>query len=237
MQILLKELLKEVDMGGLPPAQSPSAPEPDSQPESPQSTQKKKIQIYCDMDGVLVDLDKGFAANPLSDGYTVKNFKNHPKFGGQEKLAQKTFWKIIDATPNFWVNLPEMPDAKKLWKFIMDNFPEPAPVILSAGQGDTVKEQKTAWIEKHISPSAKVMLADAGRNKSQHAINRGDTNIIHLLIDDTENPGEPKHQNCTNWEKAGGNFKALHYIGLADAKTKLSEFMVANGYPKPNLSQ
>lgn len=242
MQILLKELLKEVDMGGLPPAQSPSAPEPDSQPESPQSTQKKKIQIYCDMDGVLVDLDKGFAAHPMTGGYTVNNFKNHPKFGGQEKLARKTFWKIIDNTPNFWLNLPEMPDAKNLWKFISENFSEPAPVLLTAGQNRStdpqfsIKEQKEAWIRKHISASAKVMLSDAGRNKSQHAINRTDPSIIHLLIDDTEKE-DPKNKNCTNWEAAGDNFKALHYIGLADAKTKLSEFMVANGYPKPNLSQ
>jgi hypothetical protein len=100
-----------------------------------------------------------------------------------------------------------------------------------------VEAGKTAWIKKHISTSAQVIISDAGRNKSQYAINAGDTNTIHLLIDDTENPGEPKHQNCTNWEMAGENFKALHYVGLSDAKTKLSEFMIANGYQKPDISR
>jgi 5'-nucleotidase len=241
MQILLKELLKEVQTGqGEEPLPIASPSEPT---EKIQKSSQKNIQCYVDMDGVLVDMDKGFAAHPLTGGYIVKNFKNHPKFKGNGKLATSTFWKIINNTPHFWLKLPEMPDAKKLWEFLIDNFPETPPVILSAGQVDktdpkfNIQTQKEEWIRQHISSTAQVILADAGRNKSRYAINRGDPNIIHLLIDDTEISGDPNHQNCTNWEKAGANFKALHYIGLADARVKLTEFMVANGHEKPNISQ
>ena len=129
MHILLKNVLKEVE------EKSPL-----------------QVQFYCDMDGVLVNLDKGFKA--VSGGLSPKEY--------EDKNGKNTFWKVVNKYPTFWLDLEPMPDANTLWDFISDNFKNPAPVILSAGQGNRITEQKTAWIRKHIDPNVKVIIATSG---------------------------------------------------------------------------
>ena len=104
------------------------------------------------MDGVLVDMDAGFME--LSDGLTPKEY--------EEKNGKSSFWKLISSKPTFWIDLKPMPDAKILWDFIKESFNNPPPVILSAGQGSSIVQQKTAWIRKHIDPTVKVIIASAG---------------------------------------------------------------------------
>jgi hypothetical protein len=160
-----------------------------------------RVQIYCDMDGVLVDMDKGFKA--LSGGYTPDNFKD--KFNGDKKVAQKEFWKIIARKPDFWISLEPMPDAKVLWNFIEENFKDPVPVILSAGQGSTVVQQKTEWIRKHISQTVKVLIAPSGVKKPEFILNhpvQGGQYVTHVLVDDMS-------KNMSAW-----NDQTRHRIGI-----------------------
>ena len=132
MQILLKDLIKEADK-----------PAP------------LQIQVYCDMDGVLVNMDKG---EPMSD-------------------------------------------AKVLWDFIKDNFKTPPAVILSAGQGADIAQQKTAWIRKNIDPSVKVIIASSDEPRSNKII-QSTGRVTHVLIDAVED-------NITKW-----NNQAAHRIGI-----------------------
>jgi hypothetical protein len=188
MQILLKNLLKEV--------------------ENPEEQNPLKVQIYCDMDGVLVDMDKGF--KKLSGGVAVNDFRNQPEFHGDKKLAQKKFWRLVN-TPNFWIDLEPTPDAKVLWKFISDNFKEPAPVILSAGSGASLVKQKTDWIRKYISPTAKVIISATGLRKPEYIIEQPMTS--HVLIDDTQ-------ANIDAW-----NNTEKHRVGILhkDAASTISQ--------------
>jgi hypothetical protein len=192
MQILLKNILKEVE---------------DNNP--------LQVQIYCDMDGVLVNMDEGF--KKISGGFTPKNFKDSPEFGGDTKKAQKRFWQLINSTPNFWINLEPMPDAKLLWDYLNDNFKSPRPVILSAGQGAKVVQEKTAWIRTHIDPTVKVMIAQSGVKKPEYVVaTPGRT--THILIDDTD-------KNITAWDNV-----SQHRIGILHKNTavtipQLKEFL------------
>ena len=59
--------------------------------------------IFCDMDGVLVNFDGTF-------------FK---KYGIMPyKLPREELWEIVINTPNYWVDLPKMPDADKLMNYL-----------------------------------------------------------------------------------------------------------------------
>ena len=109
MHILLKSLLKEAE------EQSPL-----------------KYQFYCDMDGVLVDMDGGF--KKISGGMLPKEY--------EAKNGKNSFWAIVNQHPNFWVDLEPLPDAKVLWSYIRGNFKNPQPVVLSAGQGARIKEHR-----------------------------------------------------------------------------------------------
>lgn len=170
-----------------------------------------KIQIYCDMDGVLVDMDKGFEA--ISGGYTPKTFKDAPQFNGNDQLARKEFWKLIGRTPNFWANLDPMGDATVLWKYLTETFKDPAPVILSAGQGRDILAGKTSWIRKHISPTAQVILAPGGVKKPNYIIPQ--EGVTHILIDDTQ-------KNLDVWDN-GDNRLAIFHKNAAETIRLLGE--------------
>lgn len=166
MHILLKNILKEIE-----------------------EANPVKYQFYCDMDGVLVDMEKGFKA--ISGGLSPKDY--------EAKNGENSFWPLINKHPNFWIDLEPLPDAKILWDYIKDNFKNPPPVILSAGnvqKNPTIKTQKEAWIRKHIDPNVRVILAMSGELKPQNIINGGDIGIVHILLDDTE-------KNIIAWENSG----------------------------------
>ncbi len=194
MSILLKDILKEVE------EKSPL-----------------QVQVYCDMDGVLVDMNKGF--KKISGGYTAEDLKNSPEFRGDKRAAQKKFWQLINRTPNFWLDLEPMPDAKILWDFIKDNFKNPVPVILSAGQGADIIAQKTAWIRKHIDPTVKVIIATAGTKKPEYIFQASPgQRITHVLVDDTQ-------KNLDAWDNEARHQVAVHHKDAASSISQLKAFL------------
>ena len=188
MHILLKDLLKEaVDNEG---------------DENP-----LKVQVYCDMDGVLVDMDKGF--KELSGGLLPKEY--------EEKNGKNSFWKLVNSKPNFWIDLEPTPDAQVLWKFIKDNFKDPKPVILSAGQGPRITQQKTQWIRQHIDPSVQVIIAASGPKKPNYVLNL-QGRVTHVLVDDT-----PK--NIEVWNNEEKHRVAILHKNAASSIEQLKAFL------------
>jgi len=172
-----------------------------------------KIQLYVDMDGVLVDLDGGFKkiTTMTPKEYSKKNGKN-------------AFWDVVEKNPNFWLNLDPLPDAKILWDFIKDNFKNPSPIILSAGQGSNVKKQKEAWIRKYIDSTVEVRIATSGYLKSNYATKI--PNVMNVLLDDT-GPGDVEDgrpDNITAWENVSGNI-AIHHTDTASSIQKIRDIL------------
>ena len=188
MHILLKDILKEQ-----------ANAEGDDNP--------LKVQVYCDMDGVLADMDKGFkelSGGLMPNEYEAKNGKN-------------SFWKLVNTKPNFWLELEPMPDAKVLWKFIHDNFKNPPPVILSAGQGTTITQQKTQWIRNHIDPNVKVIIAASGVKKPNYILNLPGR-VTHVLVDDTA-------KNIEAWNNEEKHRIAIHHKDAANSIEQLKAFL------------
>lgn len=182
MHILLKDIVKEV--------------------EDASENQPLLVQIYCDMDGVLADMEKGFAE--LSGGLAPKEY--------EAKNGKSSFWKLIAKKPNFWIELEKMPDADVLWDFIRDNFKNPKPVLLSAGQGAKIVQQKTDWAHKYIDPSVKVIIASAGTKKPEYTLNIPGR-VTHVLVDDTQ-------KNIDAWQN-----KSPHHIAILhkDAQSSIEQ--------------
>lgn len=167
------------------------------------------IQFYCDMDGVLVDLDKGFKKE--SGGLTPKEY--------EAKNGKNTFWRVVNKNPTFWLDLDPLPDAAILWDFIKDNFKNPPAVILSAGQGDRIREQKTQWIRTHIDPTVQVLISPSGVKKPEFIINNPNTKTTHLLLDDTD-------KNIMAWENSGPNRLAILHKNAADSINKIKQILL-----------
>lgn len=132
--------------------------------------------IFCDLDGVLVDLDKEFE----KFGYGTPE-------ECVEKYGKKAFWDLIKSTEHFWLNMEWMPDGKQLWDFVK----EYNPTILTTPAKDSTDphcvEDKKKWVEREIGDVEVIMSF----NKAEHAKPNA------ILIDDME-------KNIKPWETSGG---------------------------------
>jgi hypothetical protein len=133
---------------------------------------KPKYLIFCDMDGVLVDFDKGY------EELTGKGTKHH------DVQDKNDFWRLLDKSLeekglteyDYWVNLPWMPDGKTLWNYISPY----KPYVLTAPSLDPgSKIAKREWVEKELPEAKNVYFRKASLKPEFSGKNR-------ILIDDRE---------------------------------------------------
>jgi phosphopantetheine adenylyltransferase len=122
--------------------------------------EKADYKIYCDMDGVIVDFDKGYK-----------------ELTGREasfNTPKEEFWAPIQkAGASFWIKLQWMPDGKQLWEFIKPFNPQ----LLSAPSRDeSSKIGKFVWVKREV-PGTKLILRQAERKQEFATPNS-------ILIDD-----------------------------------------------------
>ena len=133
-----------------------------------------KFKIYCDLDGVLVDFNKGYlklTGIDISDKYR----------------SDPSFWKPIDnAGYDYWINLEWMKDGKELWSYIEKYN----PTLLSAPSNkNESRVGKHDWVKREL-PGVKLILRSA-KNKKEFAEKNS------ILIDD-------RPENVEQWIEAGG---------------------------------
>ena len=134
-----------------------------------------EYKIYCDMDGVLVDFDKGY-----------KELTGEDLIAGVHR-NDTDFWDPINkAGYDFWIKLEWTGDGKRLWKYIEKYVPE----ILSAPsrQNDS-RVAKHDWVEREL-PGTHLILRSA-KHKKDFAT------PTSILIDD-------RLDNIQGWRDAGG---------------------------------
>jgi hypothetical protein len=127
-----------------------------------EEVENSKYTIYCDLDGVLVDFDRGYKE---LTGKLPKDAGDGPEF-----------WNPIHkAGAAFWIKLKWMSDGKELWNYIEQY----KPTLLSApSQEESSRIGKRVW-RKNTLPDTKMILTPA-RFKQKYS---GENNI---LIDDRE---------------------------------------------------
>jgi hypothetical protein len=143
---------------------------------------KPKYLIFCDMDGVLVDFDKGY------EELTGKNTKH------ADLQDKNEFWGLLARSLkdkglteyDYWVNLPWMPDGQTLWDYIKGYN----PYILTAPSRDPGSKQgKREWVER-LDGMKKLYFKPAHLKPEYSGKNR-------ILIDD-------RKDTIDKWNEAGG---------------------------------
>ena len=141
-----------------------------------------QYKIYCDMDGVLVDFDKGY--NQLTGKPT-----HHADVQGKQEFWDTFRQGLSDrniSEKDYWANLEWMSDGKELW----DKIKPLNPTLLSAPSRDPQSRLgKRIWVKKNI-PGTPLILAAAPMKKNYARKNA-------ILIDD-------KISNINEWNEAGG---------------------------------
>jgi hypothetical protein len=170
-------------------------------------------QIYCDMDGVLVDLEEGIieaigfeevsepvraaVVQAVKSGIGWRNLEKKEEEYPELSMGVKEIFKIISHNANFWANLPVMEDAQQLWSFISPFHP--VPYILSAPWDEESRKGKILWlsgIAGNLSPMPEKDKIILTHNKHAHATNQ-ETGEPNILIDDMDRYLDP-------WRAAGG---------------------------------
>tara|TARA_R110002074_G_scaffold142214_2_gene288677 strand:+ start:1704 stop:2294 length:591 start_codon:yes stop_codon:yes gene_type:complete len=187
----------------------------------------EKYQIFCDMDGVLVDLVGGVGkalyedaptdasanyvkiqqkAREVLDGQPLLSEhldKTHPNF---KKDTRNFLYRVLMDNRRFWMNLEWLPDGKKLWDYIKKYD----PVILSKPTDLQAVIGKKKWVKDNIGlPKERVQIR---YDKSPYAQYEGK---IGILIDDFES-------NTSKFDAAGG--RTVLYKNTQDAITELKAF-------------
>src|SRR5579859_1030959 len=156
---------------------------------------RSAARIFVDLDGVLADFDEG-----------AKQMLGITTHRDAEPVG---LWRAISHRPNFFADLPMMPEAKRLWAGILQF--DPTPIVLTGVpmiQG--VCEQKTRWVRQHLGLFQVVCTPSRDKWK---AARPGD-----ILIDDWL-------KYAPLWMRAGGIF--VQYVNvdqtLYDLQTALQE--------------
>lgn len=142
----------------------------------------KRRYVNCDMDGVLVDMDR-YIDEHLS-----------PAAKGNDAIM----WPELEKIPNFYRKMKPTSYARVLWLAIMDTnlerrlltaVPRVTPI-------PTAEQDKNAWVDIYqnqvfCGERPQVLIGPYSRDKWKHC-QPGD-----ILIDDRDD-------NCASWETAGG---------------------------------
>jgi hypothetical protein len=152
-------------------------------------------QLFLDCDGVLADFEAG----------ATKVLGMRPReFEAAHGLSE--FWRRLANAPDFYENLPLMPDAMALYSAVRHL----KPVILTGcPRGRWAEAQKVRWAERHF-PDMRIITCMAV-DKRRHA-KTGD-----ILVDDTL-----KHRH--RWKEAGGVF--VYHTSAASSIRQLQDMGV-----------
>jgi hypothetical protein len=134
-----------------------------------------EYKIFCDMDGVLVDFNKGYEE------------LTGIKLDGTYQTSEEFWDPINNKGKEFWENLEWMPDGKRLWKYIVEYY----PTILSSPsrRGFGSREGKKNWVDREMSGTP--LILEYSFNKRKYA------KPNHILIDDRDS-------NIEQWIESGG---------------------------------
>jgi 5'(3')-deoxyribonucleotidase len=143
---------------------------------------RPKYTIFCDMDGVLVDFDKGYK------DLTGKSTQHANEQGKDE------FWNLFNTNLKekgipeyqYWANLNWQPGGQELWNFIKPY----TPYILTAPTfNPESREGKRDWVQR-LDGMKNIYFKPAKSKSDFSGKNR-------ILIDDRED-------TIDKWNAAGG---------------------------------
>lgn len=152
----------------------------------------KKLNILCDLDGVLVDflsgaiceLNKAYNRNVTLERYSKEfgQWGTYDYYG----ITVGEFWQPINDCPNFWLNLEPFPWTTKLFTAL--SALGEVTIVTAPSNDPECSKQKLMWLDKHLGVKSSAVFL--GHRKYLMAGNG-------ILIDDY-------HKNVDAFKEAGG---------------------------------
>ena len=185
-------------------------------------------QIFCDMDGVLVDFEDA-AVDKINEALSRDNppltklanrvkqdlgrdfvivsdlERNSPT---KSRAAANYMYRLLEDDEEFWANLDWMPNGKELWDSISDSNSKPY-ILTTPMKKIGCMAGKFEWVKKNIGLD-NVQGVIFSKNKYKYAEGE-DPNKVHVLIDDFI-------QNVQPWVEHGG-------IGLKYSFQEIDEIL------------
>lgn len=171
--------------------------------------------IYLDCDGVLADFNKGLAnyGIPLNDNSFIHKPKS--EWTKDNKVLDRQVRDVM-AVEGFWLDIPPMKDALKLWEFCLPY----QPFVLTAKPNDVVwgnriANEKWIWLTDNLGPIKPSQFICCLRSEKKNFINS--SNHKHqILVDDLE-------ANCEEWKSVGGI--GIVHISAANSIKELKKYV------------
>lgn len=152
--------------------------------------------LFVDLDGVLVDFDRG--VRMLFGGL------------GPDDLDPKQLWPCLARSTDFYDSLPWMSDGKELWSFVRNFSPR---ILTGLPRGNWAEPQKRSWCARELGVDVPVLTC-LSRDKAKLASLHCQEDARPVLIDDRISLKE-------SWEAIGGIFvyhqNALSSIAALEA--------------------
>jgi hypothetical protein len=150
-----------------------------------------KYQIFCDLDGVLVDFEQGVldlfnnSDNSSTSKSSTSKKKPNKKLTSTEKIPPFLLWSRISKDPDFFTNLDWTVDGVELWNVLLNNNSsfDKLSILTGCPRSRKSRYQKFDWCENHLdlyeqssssSSSSSVKLefvhVDKAGKKSKHEL-------------------------------------------------------------------
>ncbi|CAJ1389814.1 unnamed protein product [Effrenium voratum] len=170
------------------------------------------LQVYCDLDGVLADFNKGCLALFPEGGCIAEKIPTHTvtRLSYEE---ESEMWRRVESKSDFFLSLDWTSDGQELWRWIDWNVVPPAAVLtgLPLGRaGQMAAKQKEQWCLQRLGAHVSVFCCGT-RNKQKFS----GPNCV--LIDDRNDLREA-------WEARGGVF--IHHTSAAESIRQLKEVLL-----------
>ena len=182
------------------------------------SSRQSAFQIYCDLDGVLVDFEEGVRR---LTGEPTSNFR-----------IKQTMWNHVIRANAFFENLSWTKDGPTLWNAIKHLKPD---ILTGCPSHESSRTEKFHWCQQQLGVDRLHHVDMASNYRDHQSVNgnwrqEGVTNVItcwsenkfrectaagSVLIDDTEDLRQ-------SWERAGGLF--VHHTDADNTIRQLQRY-------------
>ena len=143
-----------------------SAQSTSSEATSSASASEYKYRVYCDLDGVLVDFDRG-----------VKQLFNGR--GPDELPNQGMMWGAIHKT-DFYAKLHWMPNAKSLWNALL-TLPTPPDILTGVPRSNKSRSEKFAWCKKELGTEVNHLDMAGKKNAHEVVTGRRRSGVVNVI--------------------------------------------------------
>jgi hypothetical protein len=151
-------------------------------------------EIYCDLDGVLVDFNQGFLE---LTGEDLKKYE-----GSYKQFTEEDWAKVDERGVDFWAELDWTNDGIILWNFIHKFKPK---ILSSPSRSSSSRIGKTLWCNRLKPHMSELILKPRHEKQTEAGPGR-------ILIDDLK-------QTIGEWNDRGGI--GIHHVSAINTIREL----------------